>query len=140
MKIQDKKTGKEIALAYAQRVWDHRDLSAIDELLHPNCVIHSLLGDFHGPASMKQVVQAWLRGFPNLAVKNIASISENDLVAIQWQAQGLHEGEFKGIPPTGKPVVYAGVTLYRVRHAKIVEYWAYIDMQHLLKQISSKEV
>lgn len=127
---------KEIAETYARRVWDNKDLAAIDELLHPKCVIHSLLGDFYGPESMKKVVQVWLTGFPDLIVRNTSIISEKGLVMIQWHAEGSHQGEFKGIKPTSKSVSYSGVTIYRISQAKIVDYWAYLDMQHLLKQIS----
>jgi hypothetical protein len=135
-KIDDKEAIKAIAEAYASRIWDEKDLNAIDELLDKKCIIHSLLGDFHGPESMKKVVHTWLSGFPDLAVKNAAVICEKDLVVLHWQAQGTHQGEFKGIKPTGKPVSYAGVTIYRISQSKINEYWSYLDMQHLLKQIS----
>ncbi len=135
-KMKGLEIAKEIAESYVHRVWENKDLRAIDELVDQKCIIHSLLGDFHGPESMKKVVQAWLTGFPNLTVKNIAVIGEDDLVAIHWHVRGSHLGEFKGIKPSGKSVSYSGVTIYRIDQGKIVEYWAYIDMQHLLKQIS----
>lgn len=128
---------KEIAETYAKRVWDDKDLDAIQELIHPGCVIHSLLGDFYGPESMKNVVKAWLEGFPSLIVENTAVICEKDFVVLQWKARGIHLGEFKGIPATGKSVSYAGVSVYRIENHKITEYWAYLDMQHLLQQIHS---
>ncbi len=128
---------KSCALSYAERIWNDRDLSAIDELLDDDCVIHSLLGDHHGKANMKTVVQAWLTGFPDLEVENTQIISDNDLVVLHWKARGTHLGEFKGRKPTGKRVSYAGVTLYRIKDEKIVEYWAYLDMDHILKMISS---
>lgn len=127
---------KKLVEIYAHRIWDEKDLRAIDELIHQKCVIHSLLGDFYGPKAMKNVVEAWLNGFPDLVVKNKSVICEQDLVVIQWQAHGTHQGEFKGIKPTGKSISYAGVTIYRVHQDKIVEYWAYLDMKHLLDQIS----
>lgn len=130
------RTVKQIAESYAHRVWDNKDLQAIDELLHEECIIHSLLGSFHGKEHMKNVVQAWLTAFPDLTVTNISVISENDLAMIQWKANGTHRGEFKGIEPTGKPIHYQGVTIYRIFEAKIKEYWAYLDMQHIIKQIS----
>lgn len=128
---------KTIAIEYAQRIWDKKDLTAIEELLDPKIVIHSLLGNFHGLEPMKKIVQAWLSGFPDLVVKNTLIICEDDLVTIQWEARGTHQGEFKGISPTGKQVSYAGVTIYRINNAKIIEYWAYLDMQHLLQQINA---
>lgn len=126
---------KETALAYARRVWEDHDLQAIDELMTPSCVIHSLLGDFYGPASMKAVVKVWLEAFPDLVVNNTSVISERDLVVIEWQAHGTHQGIFKEIPPTGRSIAYSGVTIYRIDQSKIIEYWAYIDLKHLLDQL-----
>jgi steroid delta-isomerase-like uncharacterized protein len=126
---------KQIAESYTHRIWNEKDLSAIDDLIHKDAVAHSPLGNFHGQEAMKKIARTWLMGFPDLVVKNIATICEGDLVVIQWQAEGSHQGEFKGINPTGKQVSYAGVTIYRIKEGKIVEYWAYTDMQHLLEQL-----
>lgn len=126
---------KKIAEEYANKIWNDKDISTIDKLVHQNVVIHSLLGDFHGTKAMKDIVQAWLKGFPDLQVYNDIVISENDIVSIQWRANGTHQGEFKGRQPTGKPVSYSGVTVYRIKNNQIIEYWAYLDMQHLLGQI-----
>lgn len=128
-------SAKEIAEEYANKIWNQKETSTIDRLVHKDVLIHSLLGDFRGTQAMKEVVQAWLKGFPDLSVKNELIISENDLVSIQWSAKGTHRGEFKGKKPTGKPVSYRGVTVYRIKHGQIIEYWAYLDMQHLLSQI-----
>jgi predicted ester cyclase len=98
-------------------------------------VIHSVLGDFYGVSAMKEVVQAWLKGFPDLSVANDLVIFENDLVSIQWRAKGSHKGTFKGLVATNKPITYSGITVYRIKDSKIIEYWAYLDMQHLLSQI-----
>lgn len=126
---------KEIAEKYANQVWNDKEISAIDRFVHQDAIIHSLLGDYHGTKAMKEVVQAWWNGFPDLRVNNENIISENDLVSIQWSAKGTHNGEFKGRKATGKPVSYSGVTVYRIKNNQIVEYWAYLDMQHLLSQI-----
>lgn len=126
---------KEVAEGYANKVWNDKDITFIDKLVDQDVVIHSLLGNFYGIKAMKEVVQRWLKGFPDLTVNNELIISENDLVSIQWSAKGTHKGEFKDKKPTGKPVSYSGVTIYRIKNDQIIEYWAYLDMQHLLSQI-----
>ena len=126
---------KAIAEDYAERIWNKKDLTALD-YLDESVVIHSLLGDFRGPQALRDIVKAWLKGFPDLHVHNDIVISENDLVSIQWHVKATHKGEFKGVQPTGKPVSYSGVTVYRIKNNKIVEYWAYLDTQHLLSQIA----
>lgn len=130
-------SARKIAQEYAHRIWDKRDLKAIDELLAKDVIIHSLLGNFHGPEAMRAVVLAWYEAFPDLKVSNELIISENDLVSIQWNAKGTHLGAFKGHSPSGKTVSYSGVTVYRLAHGKITEYWAYLDMNHLFNQIKN---
>ena len=126
---------KAIAQEYAHRVWDEKDLRAIDDLLAKALIIHSPLGDYYGPEAMRTVVQSWLTAFPDLAVTNSHIVCENDLVVMQWKAHGTHLGEFKGRKPTGKQIAYPGVTIYQIKQDKIAEYWAYIDMQYLLAQL-----
>lgn len=126
---------KAIAQEYAERLWDDRDLSAIDELLDEEVAIRSLAGNFRGRDAMREVVTPWMEAFPDLLVENMTIICEDDSVCIHWQAQGTHQAEFGGIPATGKRVSYAGATIYRIREAKIVEYSCYTDMQKLIKQL-----
>lgn len=126
---------KKIASEYTHQIWNEKQIDAVDRFVHQNVIIHSSLGKYSGVQAMKKIVHVWLDGFPNLRVDVDNIISENDLVSIQWQAHGIHSGEFKNILPTGKVVSYCGVTIYRIRNEKIVEYWAYLDMKHLLNQI-----
>ncbi len=128
-------TARDIALDYAERVWNKKDLNAINAYVHPDVIIHSLLGDFYGINAMQGIVHAWLTGFADMKVENEDVITENDLVVTRWKSKGTHQGDFKGVQPTNRPVIYSGVTIYRVQNGKITEYWAYIDMQHLINQI-----
>mgnify|MGYP000535288147 CR=1 FL=1 len=130
---------KEIAEKYAHEVWNEKKLSAIDQFIDKDVVIHSLLGDYHGQEAMKDVVRAWLTGLPDMIVTNDAVLVDKDVVTIQWHAKGTHAGIFKGINPTGKKVSYSGVTIYRIKDDKIIEYWAYLDMQTLINQISGSK-
>jgi predicted ester cyclase len=68
---------------------------------------------------MKTVVQAWLKGFPDLNASTDHVICENDLASIQWRANGTHLGEFKGRNPAKKTVSYGGATVYRIKDGKI---------------------
>lgn len=131
-------TVKEIAKQYSEGIWDKKDLSSIEKFLDQHVLIHSLLGKFYGHDAMREVVVAWQKAFPDLQVNNNTIIEENDIAVIHWEANGTHLGEFKGIQPSGKKISYSGVTIYRILNEKIIEYWAYLDMHHLMKQLSTK--
>lgn len=121
---------------YHDTVWNKKDLSPIDELVHPNAILHAAIGDFHGPEAMKNIVRTWLTAFPDLQVTNTAVYCDDDAVIIQWKAKGTHTGKFKSYKPTNNKVSYAGVSIYIIHEKKLVEFWSYIDMQHLIDQIT----
>lgn len=129
-------SAKEIAEEYANTVWNGKEMRIIDTLVHENVLIHSTLGDYRGSQFMKDVVFAWLNGFPDLSVTNDLIFSENDLVSIQWTANGTHKGKFKDKSPTGKSISYKGITIYRIKNGQIIEYWAYVNMEHVMNQIA----
>ena len=62
-------------------------------------------------------------------------IAEGDLVAIRSTAHGTHQGEFMGIPPTGKEVTFGGVVTNRIVDSRIVEDWFDGDGLGLLQQL-----
>lgn len=124
------------AETYAKRIWDDKDLCAIEDHFDKNAVIHSSLGQFIGLESLKEVVKTWQRAFPDLKVENLHVFRSEDCVSIHWKAEGHQKGAFRGIEPTGKKVAYSGVTLYRLKEDKIIEYWAYLNLNHIIDQLS----
>ncbi|CRX38120.1 ester cyclase [Estrella lausannensis] len=133
--IKKESTAKDIAMEYVQRIWDEKDMTAIDTLMAEEIVIHSSFGYYQGRAKMREVVSAYYSAFPDLKVSNDFIISEGDKTMIHWQASGTHLGNFKELPPRGKKISYTGVTIYRTAHEKIVEYWAYVDLHYLMQQL-----
>lgn len=123
------------AETYAKRIWDDKDLSAIDAFFDKEAIIHSSLGKFIGSEMLKEVIKTWFSAFPDLRVKNLHTIRKEDCVTIYWKAEGHQTGEFQGIKPTGKKVAYSGSTLYRLKGNKIIEYRANLDLKHIVSQL-----
>lgn len=48
-------------------------------------------------------------------------IAEENKVVARWTGFVKHPGDFGGIPPTGKQVTMAGISIYRLANGKIVE-------------------
>jgi len=48
---------------------------------------------------------------------------------------GTHQGEFRGIAPTGKQVKYTGIAIDRIADGKVVEMWHVADTSGMLQQI-----
>jgi steroid delta-isomerase-like uncharacterized protein len=78
---------------------------------------------------------AFFAAFPGLHISIEDVIAQGDKVAVRITWQGTHQGEFMGIPPTGKPVTVTGINLYRVANGKIVEEWWQEDILGLMQQL-----
>ena len=107
-------SSKELVWDYIHRVWNERDLTAIDEAFAPNAHLRSPLGLFSSPEGMKEIVGKWLERLPDLKVEKLALIEEGDLITCHWQA-------------FSKEIDYQGVTLYRIKEGKIIDYWTFTD-------------
>ena len=107
-------SNKDIVIKYIDRLWNQKDLSAIDEFFAIDAKLRSPLGVFESPEGMKKIVETWFGRVPDMKVKQLHVMEDGDLVSCHWQA-------------TGKNVDYQGVTIHRVKDGKVVEYWAYVD-------------
>ena len=62
-------------------------------------------------------------------------IASDDKVAIRSTFRGTHDGDFMGIPATGKTVEVGGIDIVRVRDGKFVEHWGLFDAMGLMQQL-----
>ena len=126
---------KKIVRNYMDRVWNEKDAGAIREAFSPSVVLHSPLGSFQGREELEKIFRHWLQAFPDLRVSFEKVFRDDDHVIVHWKAIGTHQGMFKGIAPTGVRVEYSGVTIHRVQENQVVEYWAFVEIKHILEQI-----
>ena len=64
-------------------------------------------------------------------------IAEGDKVVVRLTVRGTHQGDFLGMPPTGKVVTYAGIAICRFAGSKVVEYRSSVDLLGLLQQLGA---
>src|SRR5215213_9521986 len=103
-----------------------QDLDAFDELMAPDLAEES-----------KREMSELLRAFPDYHGADEIQIAEGDMVAGRFVFYGTHQGEFMGVPPTGRQVTFRGLSLNRVADGKIVEAWVEIDLEDILGQIGA---
>jgi steroid delta-isomerase-like uncharacterized protein len=75
------------------------------------------------------------QAFPDFSVAIKLQIAEGDMVATLKTFSGTHQGEFMGIPPTGKQVAFDVFDMLRVRDGKVVEHWNVEDSAGLMRQL-----
>ena len=73
--------------------------------------------------------------FPDLHVTLEDVFGEGDKVATRGYFTGTHQGEFNGIPATGKQVKVSYIDLWRLENGKAVDNWVQMDMIGLMQQL-----
>ena len=112
-------------------------MTALEELYAaPDYVIHGT-GVFPDMdlATMKQAAAAYYTAFPDLHYTVEDLIAEGDKVVHRFTCSGTHQGEFMGMPSTGKVVTYTGIASCRFAGGKCVEEWRNVDDLGLMQQL-----
>jgi steroid delta-isomerase-like uncharacterized protein len=113
------------------------NFALVEELVAADYVGHSSSPEINTREGHKQFLVALRQAFPDLQIKIEDQIAERDKVVTRWTARGTHQGEFAGIPPTGKQVVMTGIDIDRIANGKLVECWTKSDDLSMLQQIDA---
>ena len=105
-----------------------------DEFIAPDYVDHTNQVDRDG---LKQLFDMGLKAYPDWHETIEDIIAEGDKVWVRLSYTGTHEGEFMGLPPTGKKVTSTAVDIYRIVDGKLAEYWNVTDTVNIFKQIGA---
>lgn len=73
--------------------------------------------------------------FPDLAIKPIKIIAEDDKVAAVVHISGTHHGDFFGSKATGRAFEVDAIDILRIRDGKLCEHWGVIDTEQILAQL-----
>lgn len=109
---------------------------AAREALAPDFVAH--LPEIPEPMNREAFIQyqgVVRAAFPDFAPTLEDQIAEGDKVTNRLIFRGTHQGDFQGIPPTGKQVAVTAITIERVVDGKIVEHWIEYDGLGMMQQL-----
>ena len=90
-----------------------------------------------GLRGFKEIGRSMNRAFPDVLVTEQDLIATIDSVVERSSAAATHDGEFLGIPPTGRKVRWTEIHIYRLVDGKIAEHWVELSMLQLLQQIGA---
>jgi steroid delta-isomerase-like uncharacterized protein len=88
-------------------------------------------------ALTRQAFQMFHTAFPDLQVTIQDILADGDKVVAREQWTGTHQGEFMGMPATGKQVAFNVIDIVRFAEGKLVEHWAVSDTLALLTQLGA---
>ena len=128
---------KELIRRY-QDAYNSNKLDVLDELLHPEWRTNAWPdGVPQSLESAKAFYQAVQEVFSDVEYTTEDLIAEGDRVVQRWTFRARHAGEFLGLPPSGKTITAAGISIFRIAEGKIVQHWAFADDLGFLHQLGA---
>jgi predicted ester cyclase len=102
------------------------------------------VGDYFADERMVEGIRrgcfSYFVAFPDLHISLDELIEEDGSVFVRSTMTGTHDGEYKGIPPTGRQVAAESAEVYRVEGGRFVGYWCLANVAGLMRQITDEQV
>jgi steroid delta-isomerase-like uncharacterized protein len=132
---QDVELNKRIIADYMDAT-NTGELDKLDNWVVPDYFEHDPVpGQKPGRAGLKEAYTMFNSPFPDLEFVSEDMIAEGDLVVSRGVISGTHQGEFFGVPATGKKVHWTGTRLFKLENGKVTEGWINFDMLGLMQQM-----
>jgi predicted ester cyclase len=108
------------------------------EVLSPRFTSHDWPeGGPTGPKAFRDYYSSIRSAVPDARYEVDDLVAEGDRVVVRWRMVGTHKGAFRGIAPTGRPIVLKGIAIYRMEGGKLMERWVVSDLYGALEQIQA---
>src|SRR4029450_10981458 len=78
----------------------------------------------------------YFEAFPDLHIALDDVIAEGDRVFVRSTMTGTHDGEYKGIPATGRHLAAESAEVFRVADGRFVGYWCLANVAGLMRQLT----
>jgi predicted ester cyclase len=119
---------KDVVRRYYAEVINGRDLDAVD----------TFFADERMVEGVRRGCFSYFTAFPDMHVSLDELIAEGDSVFLRSTLTGTHDGEYKGIPPTGRHVATECAEVFRIADGTFVGYWCLTNVAGLMRQLTEE--
>lgn len=123
-----------------RRLWD--DGASVDDAVAESIVVRDPAapdGEIRGRDRLEAYVSDVRSAFPDFRVEIHDAVEDDGVVMLEWTMRGTHEGEYHGVPPTGREMEVRGMSTVRVADGEVTEDRLYFDRQALHEQLGLVE-
>ena len=127
---------KAVVRRFFEELLSTDNFSVADEILAPDFRFY-----FAGspepmnPERYKAFLVMRRAAFPDRRFTVEDMVAEGDKVSARFTMRGTHEGEFRGMAPTGKLVTLTGIDMIRLREGKMVEDRVEVGQLGMMQQL-----
>jgi predicted ester cyclase len=121
-----------------EEIWNKGRLELIDELIAENLVDHVELQGLEGTgrARYRASVEITRAAFPDYQNPLDFVLADGAFAASYGRSKGTHQGEYLGIPPTGRSFDVPTFGILRFANGQAVERWGMSDNLAIVQQLS----
>ena len=127
---------KALVRRFVDEVQSTGNIDLIDEICSPEFVNHSPPPGIPADCEGIKILTAMFRvAFPDSYFTVEDMVAERDKIATRKTFHGTHEGEFMGIPPSGRSVSMGLIDIVRISEGRVVEHWSEGDSLGMMQQL-----
>lgn len=131
---------KAVVRRWFDEVLSRGDLDALDSICaecHPQfAVVRGVMEPAPlGMSGLKSLITGLRSAFPDLQATVEEQIAEGDKVVTRVTIRGTQEGEFLGMPATGRSFTIPGVSIWEVRGNLLIQEWVSWDALGMMQQL-----
>lgn len=114
------------------------DVDGFGRLLSDDFVEHEEVpGLSPSKEGVLELFRGYLVAFPDLRMEVLDLLASGDKTVARVKATGTQDGEFMGMPPSGKAVEVQLIDIMRFEDGLVVEHWGVMDMLAMLQQLGA---
>jgi predicted ester cyclase len=125
---------RDLVARFYDEVLNQRKLDVLPDLLDPDFVEHGT-PPVIGLEGFRSFIRGLTEGLPDLRLEVEDWIVERDRVVARCSVTGTHSGELLGFAPTGRPISWTAIHIWRVANGRLVERWSEADVLGLVEQV-----
>lgn len=120
-----------------EEIWNCGKLELIDELIAEDLIDHVELPGLEGTgrARYRASIEMMRAAFPDYQNPLDLVLADGAFAVSYGRSTGTHQGEFMGIPPTGRFLDVATFGILRFANGRAVERWGLADNLLMLQQL-----
>ncbi len=128
---------KALCMRIYDEVFNQGNVEVVDEVIAADAVDHSPPPNSTGDVreDLKDFTRLMRGAFPDARFTVHQMIAEGDVVAAHCTFEGTHQGDFMGIPATGRPASMDFMDFVRVVDGRCTEHWGVGDVGALMQQM-----
>lgn len=126
-----------LAKRYVNEIVNQGRYDVIPEIYADDYENHTTasVGTVVGRDGVREMVEQWRAAFPDVHVSIDDVVASGDRVVTRITVNGTHEGEWRGVAPTGNRIDIRIISIFRIEDGLIKERWENADMLSLLQQL-----